>query len=140
MTVATCILQFLVLFVSLVVPTVVSVHLLSTKGRDAAGAAAARRLLEYFLVLCCLQQLLQCFPVSTVLHLLPAGLALLLKLAAASALAIPALSLPPQIVSFALAHYDEYLTAAVTAAEQKILLPLKANVTKAIEAGRQRVQ
>ena len=140
MVVFTCILQLLLGLVSLVVPTVVAVHLLSAKGRDAASAATARYLLQYFLLLCCLEQLLQSFPVAAVLRLLPTSLLLMVKLAVATALAMPALSLPPKISSFCLSHYDEYFTAALAAAEEKVLKPIKENVERALDAAKQRSQ
>ncbi|CDJ38256.1 hypothetical protein, conserved [Eimeria tenella] len=140
MTFFTCTLQLLLFAVSLLIPTLVAVRMLSAAGRDAAAAAAATRLLEYFLLVCCLQHLLSSFPVSVLLRVLPTSLLLLLKLAAAAALAAPALGLPSKVLCFATAHYEEYLKGAAAAAEEKILKPLKANVQHALDMARQRTQ
>lgn len=137
MSFLTCILQLLLGIVSLVIPTGVSIHLLATSGRDAAAAEIAYLVLQYFLLLCCLQQLMQCFPVSSVLSLFPCWLVVLLKLALGVALVLPQLSLPPKIVSFCLSHYDEYLTAFLAAADDKVLKPIKENVEKALDRTKQ---
>ncbi|KAL8438867.1 hypothetical protein Efla_005347 [Eimeria flavescens] len=136
MSVLSVVLQLLVLLVSLAVPTGVSVHLLATGGRGAEAAATSCRLLQYFFVFCCLQHLLHAFPVSVLLKLLPDGLVLLLKLLACAALAHPKLRLPERIVAFTSTHYQEYLQAAVSTAEEKVLKPLKANVKEALNAAK----
>ena len=87
-----------------------------------------------------MQQLLSTFPVRLLLRVLPCSLVLLLQLAAATALAIPSLSLSQRIVSFCLAHGDEYIRAAAAAADSKLLQPLKQNVQRALDAARQRTQ
>lgn len=136
MSIVACIFQLVLGVVSLLIPTGVAIHLLATSGRDAAAAETAYLILQYFLLLCCLQQLLQCFPVSSVLNLLPCWLVILLKLALAVALVLPQLSLPPKIVSFCLSHYDEYLTTFLAAADDKVLKPIKENVEKALDRTR----
>lgn len=137
MSILTCILQLVLGIVSLLIPTGVAIHLLATNGRDAAAAETAYLVLQYFLLLCCLQQLLQFFPVSSVLSLFPGWLVVLLKLSLAVALVLPQLSLPPKIVSFCLSHYDEYLTAFLAAADDKVLKPIKENVEKALDRTKQ---
>lgn len=138
MGVVALILQFLVAIVAIIIPTAAGIHLLSTKGRDAAAATVACRLLQYFVLLSCLEQLVHIFPVAGLLRLLPQTLALVLKLVATAALAHPALFLPDMIVSFCLAHYEEYLRAVISTAEQRVLIPIKQNVQKALDAAHRR--
>ncbi|KAL8444704.1 hypothetical protein Emed_006111 [Eimeria media] len=68
--------------------------------------------------------------------LLPASLTLLLKLLVCVALAHPRMRLPEKVVSFSIAHYQEYLHAAVATAEERVIKPLKANVKDALEAAK----
>lgn len=125
--VAVC-LHLLIGVVSLLLPTFGAFYLLSAKQRDAAAAAVACRLLQYFLLICCLQHLLHAFPLAAFLRLLPESLSLLLKLAGAVVLALPSLAAAEKVCSFCLSHYQEFLSSALTKAEQNVLKPLKANV------------
>ncbi|KAL8436788.1 hypothetical protein ACSSS7_001490 [Eimeria intestinalis] len=76
------------------------------------------------------------FPVSAVVGLLPSSLALLLKLVVCLSLAHPRVHFPEKIVSFSIAHYQDYLHAAVATAEERVIKPLKANVQDVLEAAK----